>query len=353
MQRNISIDFFARRTHFLDHMASVWMALPPRMRGRFYIPEVLRTYALKKGVAEQGMFLLTCRNERPTSCVTPPFGLNPIVTSAYGDMEMVGSYDRRPLILMEHGVGLTFNNRQGVTNPGYGGGMGNRAWVSLFLSPNDYIAAKTRAAFPDAPITVIGTPKLDHWLEAFKHPVKRRPDNPVICVSFHWDGSGVAPEAGNAWEHYRRFLPELMKHYKVIGHGHPKFLEQLTYAYTKLGIPVVNDFEDVMQQADVYVNDCSSTMYEFLVTGKPVVVMNAPWFRKNVFHGIRFWDYSEPGPVAEGPEQLIEAIERALVYDEHDIRTRRRYVKDLYPNLGSAAKTAAHAIRDFCYDPED
>lgn len=349
MNKNMPIDFYARRTHFIDHMADVWKLMPQEIRGTFYIPEVLVNYSVNKGVPRNTIIPLGCRNEKPTSCAEIPFAKNPIVTSAYGDMVLAGHYNERPLILMEHGVGLTFNDAKGKTVSGYGGGEGKRSEVSLFLAPNEYIAKKTTATFPEAPQVIIGTPKLDPWAHQFdkKHEI---PDNPTVCISFHWDGSSVAPEAGNAWEYYRRSLSSIKDHYNLYGHGHPKSIDMFTPVYKKLGIPVIKDFSDVMNIADIYVNDCSSTLYEFCVTGKPVVVLNAPWFRRSVQHGIRFWDYSDIGIVCNKPDDLLFSIAEAID-DPVGIRTRRKkYVKELYPNLGYAAQTAAKALKEFCYD---
>jgi hypothetical protein len=349
LNKNLPIDFYARRTHFIDHMTPVWNAMPDRIKGKFYVPQVLLSYVKKQVTNIETLQSLNCRSDRPTSCVEIPSSRNPVVTSAYGDMQLAAHYNERPLILMEHGVGLTFNQANGKTVSGYGGGEGYRANVSLFLAPNEYIAKKTRAVYPEAPQVIIGTPKLDPWADAFNTPKKARPDEPIICIAFHWDGSAVAPEAGNAWEYYRKFLPALKDKVNLIGHAHPKIADKLEFQYQKMAIPFVKNFVDVMKMADVYLNDCSSTMYEFCVTGKPVVVLNAPWFRKWFNHGIRFWDYSDVGPICEKPEELLERIEEALE-DPPYMRTRRKkYVKELYPNLGTASKIAAEALEEFCY----
>jgi hypothetical protein len=350
--KNQPIDFFARRTHFIDHMALTWMALPPRMRGKFYIPDLLRNYAVKRGIHPDTLELLRCKSDKPTSCAEPPFSRRVVVTSAYGDLAIVARYNERPLILMEHGVGLTFNKKDGTTADGYGGGEGLRSCVSLFLAPNEYIAKKTHITFPDAAQVIIGTPKLDPWAEDFTNRKKKRPEDPVVCISFHWDGSAVAPEAGNAFEYYRKSLPTLANKYIVIGHGHPKVLDKLIPYYQRAGIEIVKDFRDVMERADVYINDASSTLYEFCVTGKPVVVLNAPWFRRNVYHGLRFWDYCDPGPECNSPAELIDCIEEALSDPIQQRMKRRKYVNILYPHLGEATRVAARAIRDFCWDPE-
>ena len=49
--------------------------------------------------------------------------------------------------------------------------------------------------------------------------------------------------------------------------------------YEAHGIEYVPDFDDVLRRADVYACDNSSTLYEFASTGRPVVVLNAPWYR--------------------------------------------------------------------------
>jgi hypothetical protein len=332
-------------------MAPVWNALPDEMKGKFYLPHVLLPYAKKQITNIESIQALNCRSDKPTSCVEIPFSRNVVVTSAYGDMQLAAHYNERPLILMEHGVGLTFNQPNGRTVSGYGGGEGYRANVSLFLAPNEYIAAKTRATFPDAPQVVIGTPKLDPWAEAFGRKGKA-PEHPIVVIAFHWDGSAVAPEAGNAWEYYRKILPDLKGNCKftLMGHAHPKIFEKLEFQYHRMNIPVVKNFAEVMRIADVYVNDCSSTMYEFCVTGKPVVVMNAPWFRRWFNHGIRFWDYSDVGPVCDKPNDLEKCIFEALEDPAYMRARRRKYIKELYPNLGTSVQTAVNALKEFCYD---
>jgi len=350
MHKNIPIDFYARRTHFIDHMVPVWNAMPDGIKGVFYVPKVLLAYAKRSVNNIDTLYPLACKNERPTSCVEIPFARNPIVTSSYGDLLLASHYNERPLILMEHGVGLTFNQSDGKTVSGYGGGEGHRENVSLFLSPNEYIAKKTLATFPNANQVVIGTPKLDPWAKSLDGLRFKKPEHPVICVSFHWDGSAVAPEAGNAWEYYRKELLPLKEKFTVIGHGHPKIIEKLEFQYQKLGIPCFKSFMEIMNIADVYVNDCSSTLYEFSVTGKPVVVLNAPWFRRWFHHGIRFWDYSDIGPEVNKPEELIRAVYIALENRPEDLERRKAYVKELYPYLGTSAKVAANALKEFCYD---
>ena len=167
-----------------------------------------------------------------------------------------------------------------------------RRQADLFLAPNEFIRRKTAKAIPGAPQVVIGTPKLDKWADLNTKVTKEHKVKPTVCISFHWNGENVSKEASNAFLHYREVLDELANQpdFTLIGHGHPKYMWFLEQEYQARGIEPVHDFEEVMERADLYVNDCSSTMYEFCVTGKPVVILNAPWFRRDVNLGIRFWE---------------------------------------------------------------
>lgn len=338
------IDFFARREHFIDHMLPVWNALKGN-RGRFHIPEYLREYAEMRGV-EDAVFLKPL-NSSVINVV--PDGLTPLLVSAYGDMVIAHRRTpQRPFLMMEHGVGLTFNGC-----PGYAGGTGMRQRVAMFLAPNEYIRAKTAKALPGTPQVVIGTPKLD-WLASAKFPPQGR--KPVVAIGFHWNGEKVANEAGNAFLHFKDFVPELARQseFTLLGHGHPKYRFVLEPFYESLGIEMDWDFTSVMRRADLYVNDCSSTMYEFSATGKPVVIMNAPWFRRGVKHGIRFWDYTDIGPQVEGPEELLDAIRLMLgflpsrqgeLFVYH--AARKKMTDEPYPHIGHSAERAAGAILGF------
>lgn len=339
------IDFFARRPHFIDHLAPIWSKLSPEYRGKFYVPDHLTPHALRRGVDPEG---LTPQDPRSKFSIRFPAGDSPVLTAAYGDLQVVEDQTDRPLFLMEHGVGLTFDVN-GATVAGYGGGRGSRRHVCLFLSPNDYIDKKTLRTYPDANTRIIGTPKMDPWANFEK--LDRGDKKPIVAISFHWDGSQIgAPEAGNALDFYRNEIPKAGKDFTLMGHGHPKIIDKLKAFYGKWGIPVIEDFEDVLRIADIYVNDCSSTMYEFCVTDKPVVVLNCPAFRRRRHHGIRFWDYSDVGLAVEKREDLWPTVLSTIRNPDVRAEQRRKAVADLYPYLGTSAQRAADVMQEFLND---
>lgn len=340
------VDFFARRTHFVDHMLPIWEAMEGE-RGQFFVPEVVAEYAIAKGISD----VVPLRSmSQMNAIVCAPDGTAPLLVCAYGDLDIAHRKSpQRPFIMMEHGVGLT--PAQG--HAGYAGGTGKRRQADLFLAPNEFIRAKTAKAIPGTPQVVIGTPKLDKWAHPVRNPfhqsIEVMEPKPVVCISFHWNGEKVSKEASNAFMHYRDVLDELAQQddFQLIGHGHPKYMWYLEQEYQARGIEVVHDFEEVMLRADLYVNDCSSTMYEFCVAGKPVVIMNAPWFRRDVDLGIRFWEYADIGPQVDEPGELLTVIRWMLTYPNMFCETREEMVKDLYPFMGCSAQRAAGAILGF------
>ena len=185
---------------------------------------------------------------------------------------------------------------------------------------------------------------MDKWANT---PKKPRDNPPTIAVAFHWDGKKICPEAGNAWDHYKDILPSLTQYYHVLGHGHPRIIDKLAPLYKKMGIEVVTSFEEILARADCYVNDSSSTLYEFACTGRPVVFLNAPWFRKDKYWGIRWWDYTDIGPQCDEPGNLVDCIKQALGDKTHFIAAKRKMVTELYPFLGTSSTIAAKAIMDF------
>lgn len=307
------IEIYASEKHYVDHLMPVWEALKAEEQGYFSrSPGGLRE-AVKR----------------------------PILVCSVKDLQTVLRAGYKHVAFMEHGVGITYGSHSA-----YAGGRGARTQVELFLAPNEIVQAKTLKALPAARSVVVGTPKMDSFLTT--KVTKEHEGKSVVCVSFHWNGSGVAPEAGTAFNHFKRVLPVLVRRegFEVIGHGHPRAMGRLRKEYEKLGIEIVEDFNEVMRRAAVYVCDNSSTIYEFCVTGKPVVLLNAPEYRKNVHSGIRFWDYTDVGPMIDDPNELLGAVLHALDADEWDA-ARLRAVRELYPWLGVSARRAAEALREW------
>jgi CDP-glycerol glycerophosphotransferase (TagB/SpsB family) len=114
--------------------------------------------------------------------------------------------------------------------------------------------------------------------------------------------------------------------------------------YRRAGINVVRDFADVCRQADLYITDNSSSLYEFAATGRPVVVLNAPWYRRDVHHGLRFWD-AIPGPQVDHSRDLVPTVLKALETDTTDLRESA--LAKVYAYRSGAAERAARIIEEW------
>lgn len=324
------VDFVASQRHYVDHLAPIWSALPEHARGAFLVQADVAGHAQTRSVAP-----IEFRNDVELLALLRR-GSGPVVTAGYGDLKLADR-SRRPQVFTEHGAGQSYLP---FTHPAYAGGTDARGRLQLYLAPNDYAETLHRMRHPGIPVEVIGCPKLDAWHKHARKPV----GPPVVAISFHWDCQ-VVPETRTAWPHFRSALPELARRYQVLGHGHPRIIEQLAPEYRRLGIEVVHDFEEVLERADIYVCDNSSTLFEFAATGRPVVLLNAPWYRRDVHHGLRFWDAAEIGVQCDHPDTLPDAVEEAIRDSADRRRLREEVVARVYPvRDGTASGRAARAL---------
>jgi hypothetical protein len=151
----------------------------------------------------------------------------------------------------------------------------------------------------------------------------------------------------SAYTHYRTALPALAERYTLIGHGHPRAWARLERVWRKLGVEPVARFEEVCRRAALYVADNTSTLYEFASTGRPVVVLNAPWYRRSVEHGLRFWQASGVGVHANEPGQLLGAVAVAMDDPGWQRELRERALRLVYANRRGAAELAAQALEEW------
>jgi hypothetical protein len=322
------LDAHASDAHFLDHIAPVWAALPPEQRGSLGVPRHLLAQARALRLPDVEAFTSGWQRRR-----------GPVLVAAYGDLRNMG---RRPIVFMEHGAGQSYTG--GRAHQSYAGGMG-RERVVLFLNPSERVARLNAERYPRSTSVVIGCPKLDGY---HRRPPMPSNDPPVVAVAWHWK-CDLWPEAVGALDHYRSALPDLAQRFTVLGHGHPRLWRdpraRLEATYRDAGIEPVPSFTDVLDRADVLVCDNSSVLWEFASTGRPVVVANAPWYRRNVHHGMRFWEYADVGVQVDEPAGLVDAVAAALT-DPPEQRERREAIcNEVYAYRdGGAARAAVRAI---------
>ena len=322
------VDAYASEPQYLDHIAPIWTQLPSNVRGRFFLPPGARFWAT--GVTLEGVRPLNRRELRSGGLV---------MVASIQDHVAVG---RRPTVFVEHGAGQSYDgDDQARAHAAYSGGA-RRTGVRLFICPSEGVAARNRRAYPESDAVVVGCPKLDPWHGEWRPRVRRDPQV-TIAVSFHAD-LPLCPETRSALPHFDEALPDLARRYKILGHGHPRLWGRIERRWQELGVECVPDFRDVLDRADLYVCDNSSTLYEFASTNRPVVVMNAPWYRRDVEHGLRFWSHV-PGVQVDEPQSLLGTVALALRDAPEQRRQRAVAVAHAYAYCdGRASVRAARAV---------
>mgnify|MGYP001591418379 FL=1 len=326
------IDALATWPHYQAHVLPVFAALSEENRGTFYV-----------GTDEQ--LILTAKARGVEADLGYPRGVGGLVIVA-GHTDMAQCPDRH-FIFVEHGSGQAY---AGVDSPSYSGGS-MRPRVALFLTLNETTATRERAANPDVPVEIVGSPRLDELTEhAYDRRGPSRSSTPPV-VAFCWHAHiKIAPETRATYPYWFPAVRRLHESgaYRVLGHGHPREWRKLRGWYEKVGIEAVEDFADVVAQADLVCVDNSSTGPEFAAaTGRPVLWLDAPAYRREVEHGGRFWDWPTGQVSCDEPERLPQRIALALA-DTHEAANARQVMVDtIYPPWarGRAAELAVEAIR--------
>lgn len=337
----MKLDALGGEPQFIAHLAPVWKALPASVRGKFLVEPQLVQYASSLGVKATPQV-------RPPAIPTHPrprFDGPPALVASYGDMKVGRRLGYGPFVFIEHGAGQSYDgDRSNQRRSGSYAGGPDREDVGLFLVPNEHSAGKWRDAYPEARVELVGSPRLDSL------PKRQKGPGPVIAISFHWDTPmALGPEAGNALGEYLPVLPDLAQRFTVIGHAHPKgdWPQRMQRYYERAGIEFVPDFADVCRRADLYVCDNSSTIFEFAATGRPVVVLNSRYYRRDVNHGLRFWEAATVGMQVDRPADLIPTVEAALLDPPEQQEARKAALDIVYPIRRGGAKLAVAAIRDW------
>lgn len=329
MARPGQVDAVATWSHYVDHLAPVWKALPPEHRGTFYVPTGARGRITARHAATLGILTETLPS-------TPSDRLT--LVAAVVDHQAARARGR-PVAYQNHGVGQAWRRADGNLIPS---GVGNpKPGTSVFLAPGPFAAAVTREVHPDARVEVVGVPKLDHQ-------VRSRPPHgrPLVVFSTHWDHT-VVPEARSALAHYAAAIEKAARapDVDVALHAHPRVARTIERLATRARIPYIYTFAEVLERATAYATDSSSTLFEFAATGRPVLVLNAPTYRREHQHGLRFWEAATVGVNVDHPDELPAAVRLALADPPAQREARARALAIAYAPLdGRATQRAVAAL---------
>ena len=270
------------------------------------------------------------------------------VVCCHGSEKKAAAAGAAGTILLEHGLGQNYLDDPALTPWGAGRGFCEKR--RALVVPGPYIAVQHAAVSP-VPVAAVGSPFLDAW--AGRQWIRPGLD-PVIAFSTRGDCPRI-PATRRSWPWIKEALPGLARRWRMLGHWHPHeareggaLPERLAF-YAEHGIEPVAQFEEVMERADVYICDNSSSLYEFAALGKPVVVVSPPWYRRQVHSGLRFWE-ALPGVEVRRPEALAETVAAVLADDSDGARLRAKAMPLAWGALdGGAAARAAAVINSFLH----
>lgn len=302
------LDVLATEDHFGHHLRPTWDALPEDVRG--------------------------CWHRVPGAM---PRLNDAVLVASYGDHKRARDMGYTRIARAEHGAGQSYaGDPHTARQANYAGGQ-DAADVGLFLVPGPHPAARWADAYPAAKVVQVGSPRLDRL------PAHTGPSG-VVALSFHFNAYIGCPEADSAWRWYRSLLPELARQVDLVGHAHPRWAARIRPWFLRAGARWVDTFDEVCRVADVYAVDNSSTLFEFASTGRRVVVLDCPAYRRSVHHGLRYWDAATVGHRAT-PATVVDVLHDALAATT--VPWRPPALDLVYSRPTGGARLAADALTEW------
>lgn len=260
--------------HYQDHVEAVWQHLPEDL----------------KGTVSWGRAASVPKDVDPRDLV---------MVAGFYDLDRARGHR---VVYIEHGAGQAYWGENGKPHPAYHGAE-HPDNVVAYISPNQKVADSW-----ERPAFAAGAPVCDPY------PLITTNEKPVVAVTFHWDCK-LFPETRSALDHYVKHLGVFVRAlrslgFEVLGHNHPRD-GRLPIIWRNLQVKPAG-IKQVRERADVIVVDNSSLAYEMLYLNRSVVTLNAPWYRREVEHGLRFWEHV-PGWMVDGPEGLLDLNWTGLV----------------------------------------
>ena len=159
----------------------------------------------------------------------------------------------------------------------------------------------------------------------------------------------LVPEAQSAWPWFqpeaRRVAIALRRRGMLpVAHAHPRIAKMVRWHLERAGFEWW-DYDDVLTKGACLVADNTSALYEFAHVDRPIVVLNAPWYRKHVHHGLRFWECI-PGLEVDELDDLVPAIFDALGDDDPGQVQRQRCAEQVFPLQDGNCTARAVAMVD-------
>jgi hypothetical protein len=325
------IDFVCCLINAGHHAIPIYTALPEKYKGTLYCNDEVADYARDHGVRN-------IKSYKGTGTIANDLlkYKRLTVVNSYGDNRRA-LMGKRQTVFGEHGVGYTFGNG----HESYAGSKTGRSNVVMFLCQNEHVQRLNQSVFPKVPCPIIGIPKMDAWTGR-EFTINK--SDPLVCLSFHWD-CHVHPFTRSCWRDYIPYFKAIRKSFRTVGHAHPRHYDKFADRFRRNKIKMIADFREVMERVDVYINDSSSTIFEFAYLNKPVVLLNSDIYPRDKNLNARFWQYKSVGVNVDDPATVVNKIREAITDTPEQQALRKKAVEAVFTFTdGKCAERAVNKI---------
>lgn len=275
----------------------------------------------------------------PTDLLFAPVDL--WICASSSDAELV---EPQPVVFVERGVGQTYDADE-RTYQSRSFCTGRIPNARLFLCPSPWVAQRRQNRHTDSALAIcVGSPRMDQWHNLTgMHPGVEKG---TVAFAFRWNNKKI-PET-------RSTFPLLQPHLKAlalalrrrgwmpVATAHPRIAKSVRWHTERSGF-VWWPSDEVLTGAEVLVADSTSLMYEFAAVDRRIIALNHPEWRRDVDHGLRFWE-CVPGFQIDDlhPDTIVQVIDSR---DGDDPDERARCSASVFALLdGRASTRAAEAI---------
>lgn len=229
------------------------------------------------------------------------------------------------------------------------------AWDYL-VSPSDFATRAFRSAFGfTGEILEFGYPRNDRLAQ---QTVSRQslcekigisdPGKKLVLYAPTWRDYRIS--ASGEWEAFNYLSPDLQlpDGYQLLFRGHSATLgtHDASIAGNAIDVTRYPDITELLLVADVLVTDFSSTMFDFSITGKPILFFAPDFERYQNERGFYFdFEAISPGPIYRDQEQLLTGLSK-LSQLQTDYRERYYNWQQKFNKLevGTAAHQVVNAV---------
>lgn len=191
--------------------------------------------------------------------------------------------------------------------------------TDYFISPNRYTTENLFRSYGvdslmQGTIAEIGYPRNDLIYNTDKELIRKKLNIPrnkkLILFAPTWRGQYI-PEntVRQTLDYYHQIKKNISGEYHMIVKFHTMVYRFLDHEALKLSVPLDIDTNELLAVTDILITDYSGILFDFLITGKPIILFTPD--RQDYYNakGGFYLDLNElPGPICDTIDEVIKSI---------------------------------------------